>query len=89
MKDNGISSKLNYYSIFHIFVASLQKSFLDSGNIIAKVLEVSPFRPRAEFHIETSHLFCSAKKMTGFYMKCNTGLNCNDTGKLHWVFDWA
>ena len=25
-------------------------------------------------HIETSHLICSANQMTGFYMKCNTGL---------------
>ena len=24
--------------------------------------------------METSHLFCRAKQMTGFYMKCNTGL---------------
>ena len=26
------------------------------------------------FHIETSHLFCRAKQITGFYMKRNTGL---------------
>ena len=26
------------------------------------------------FHIETSRLFCSAKQMTGFYMKHNTEL---------------
>ena len=26
------------------------------------------------FYIETSHLFCFAKQMTGFYMKRNTGL---------------
>ena len=34
----------------------------------------NPFQPSAAFHIETSHLFCSAKQMTGFYMKRNTGL---------------
>ena len=26
------------------------------------------------FHIETSHLICSVNEVTGFYMKCNTGL---------------
>ena len=25
-------------------------------------------------HIETSHFICSANRMTGFSMKCNTGL---------------
>ena len=32
------------------------------------------FQPSVAFHIEThetSHLSCSAKRMTGFYMKCN------------------
>ena len=28
-----------------------------------------------EFHIETSHLFCSAKQITGFYIKWNTACN--------------
>ena len=27
------------------------------------------------FDIETSHMFCYAKQMTGFHMKCNSGLN--------------
>ena len=35
---------------------------------------VNPFQPSVAFHIETSHLICKAKQMTGFYMKCNTGL---------------
>ena len=26
------------------------------------------------FHIETSHLICSANQMTSFFMKCNAGL---------------
>ena len=38
------------------------------------MLFVQPFQPSVAFHIETSHLFCSAKQMTGFYMKHNTGL---------------
>ena len=39
---------------------------------------ISPFRPSVAFHIETSHLFCSANQMTGFYMKFNTGLTWVD-----------
>ena len=34
---------------------------------------VNPFQPVVAFHIETSHLFCSARQMTSFYMKRNTG----------------
>ena len=36
--------------------------------------ELHPFQPSITFHIETSHLLCSAKKMTGFCMKDKTGL---------------
>ena len=35
---------------------------------------INPFQPSVTFHIETSHLICSAKQITGFYMKYNTGL---------------
>ena len=35
---------------------------------------INPFQPNVTFHIETIHLFCRAKKMTGFNMKHNTGL---------------
>ena len=35
---------------------------------------VNPFQPIVAFHIETSHLFCSARQMASFYMKRNTGL---------------
>ena len=34
---------------------------------------LNPFQFSVTFHIETSHLFCRAKQMTGFYMKHNTG----------------
>ena len=30
---------------------------------------LKPFQPSVAFHLETSHLFCSAKRMIGFYMK--------------------
>ena len=32
----------------------------------------NPFQPSVTYHIETSHLFCFAKQMTGFHMKCKT-----------------
>ena len=31
-------------------------------------------QPSVAFHIETSHLICTANQMTGFYMKCTTRL---------------
>ena len=36
--------------------------------------QINPFRPIFTFHIETSHLSCYANQVTGFCMKCNTGL---------------
>ena len=44
--------------------------FLFSGKIAWKNL----FEPSVPFHVETSHLICNANWITGFYMKCNTGL---------------
>ena len=41
---------------------------------VLKLIRFNPFQPIVSFHIETSHLICSAKQMTDFYMKCNTGL---------------
>ena len=43
-------------------------------NLICENIFINPFQPSVAFHIETSRLFCSAKQMTGSYMKCNTGL---------------
>ena len=34
----------------------------------------NPFQASVAFHIETSHLFCRAKQITGFHVKRNTGL---------------
>ena len=43
--------------------------------------QINPFQPSVAFHIETSHLICIASKMTGFYIKCNTGLKWVKLGK--------
>ena len=46
----------------------------------------NPFQPSVAFHIETSHLFCRAKEMTGYYIKRNTGLKwVNVNGLLNWL----
>ena len=34
----------------------------------------NPVQPSVAIHIEASHLFSSVKQMTGFYIKCNIGL---------------
>ena len=57
--------------------------------------QINPFQPSVAFHIETSHLICTASKMTGFYIKCNTGLKWVKLGKkllvvhiIHKTFLW-
>ena len=35
---------------------------------------INLFQSTVTFYIETSHLICIANQMTGFYMKCNTGM---------------
>ena len=42
----------------------------------------NPFQPIVAFHVETIHLICSASKMAGFYMKCNTGIKQVKKDKL-------
>ena len=37
-------------------------------------LSFNSFQPSVDLHVETSHLFCFGKQMTGFYVKPNTGL---------------
>ena len=36
------------------------------------ISQSNPVQLSFAFHIETSHLFCSAKQLTGYYMKWNT-----------------
>ena len=50
--------------VFDLFLSCCLKGF-------------NPFQPSVAFHIETSHLICSANQMTGFYMKFRT--------KLKWI----
>ena len=37
-------------------------------------VNINPFQPSLAFHVETKTSDWFAKQMTGFYMKCNTGL---------------
>ena len=41
------------------------------------------FQPTVAFLIETSHLFCPVKQMTGFYMKRNSCLKLVECKLLH------
>ena len=50
------------------------KSCLHMDRMKRKKEHFDLFQPSAAFHIETSHLFCSVKQMTGFFIKSNTGL---------------
>ena len=47
----------------------------------------NPFKPNVGFHIESSPLFCSAKQITGFQMKSNTGLKQVNQGLTKLYFD--
>ena len=35
---------------------------------------VNLFQSSVAFHVETSHLICTANQINGFYIKCNNGL---------------
>ena len=62
-------------------IATYIKADNTQGRLIlwmAKRLKTfTPLKPIVAFisQIEIDHLFCRAKQITGFYMKCNTGLN--------------
>ena len=49
------------------------------------------FQPSDTFHTETNHLICCANQMTGFYMKCKTGIKwVQDVSKLcNWGNRWG
>ena len=38
---------------------------------IQGIISINPSEPSVTFHIKTSHLICSAKQMTGIYMRSN------------------
>ena len=59
-----------YFARFELFLTS------DPVNLNAFQYSTlfNPFQPSVLFHVETSHLLCIAKQMTGFYMKCSTRL---------------
>ena len=57
--------------------AVFHKLYLVHSWILCPIYVHNPFNPfhlSVAFHIETSHLICSANQMIGFYMKCNTRL---------------
>ena len=50
--------------------------FLEYCNF--ETCQFNPLQPSFAFHVETSHLICTTNQMTGYYMKCNTGLKWVD-----------
>ena len=46
----------------------------------------NPFQSSVAFHMETSHLICSANQITVFYVKRNTRLKWVKYGDLVWCF---
>ena len=63
--ENFCCNKWRWYSTWNLLCIMRKSIWKELFN---------PFQPSAAFHIEISHLFGSAKQMTGFYVKPNTGL---------------
>ena len=55
---------------------------------VSQHASINSFQPSVKFHIETSHLICSANQITGFYMKCNTGLELVKAQR-YIILSWA
>ena len=52
----------------------IQLLYVAGGTLQQLHLALNPFQPFVECRIETIHLLCFAKQITGFYMKRNTEL---------------
>ena len=62
---------------------------LDIACSLNTTTEFNPFQRNITFHIETSHLTCTANQMAGLYMKCNTRLKwVNPFTKYLIVITW-
>ena len=61
--------------VFKLFLCGIKDSrkfvFWTQSNIYDAF---NQFQPSVAFDRETSHLICKANEMTGFYIKCNNGL---------------
>ena len=64
------ASKIKFAAYLFQFYLQLYESYFHKLYLIL----FNQFRPSVVPYIENSHLFCSAKQTTSFYMKCNTGL---------------
>ena len=76
-------------TLFFICVTAL--IMFTGASMIVPVIEncINPFQLSVAFHIEISHSFCSAKQLTGFYMKRNTGLKwVNRIRKIYGRHRW-
>ena len=55
-----------------MFARDLATPLIETIDVEGNIDSIIPFQPSVVFRIETSHLFCRAKHMTGVYMKRNT-----------------
>ena len=64
--------KFVFYHVLQFEKMYLQE--LLKTEICLKLHMLNSFQPRVAFQMETSHLVCKAKQVTGFYMKRSTNL---------------
>ena len=72
--------------IFHLKLLLQKCDWFSEGD-----QSFNTFQPSGPFRIETNHLICSVNQMTGFYMKCTTGLkwvNCRKQRFHTKIFTW-
>ena len=70
--------------LFKVNRKSTRITSLDFEQVFAH--RVNPYHASVVFHIESSHLICDAKQMTGFYIKCNTGLKWLDIERDIYIY---
>ena len=63
-----------FHCHFHVISVDASKNPIINIDFQWKIRKgkLNPFQSSAAFHMETSHLICSANQMTGFSMKKNT-----------------
>ena len=64
--------KFVFYHVLHFEKIYLQE--LLKTEICLKLHMLNSFQPSVAFQMETSHLVCEAKQVTGFYIKRSTNL---------------
>ena len=64
-----VPKKMSHESSIQLICNSWFRNFIWNLHYVMSLLQ-----PNFAFFIETSHFMCAANQMTGFYIKCNSGL---------------